>query len=92
MTGFTVAQEEYQKEVAARKDLQAEITRLRVQLSGQTARLTAVSAEARSQAALEKLVLDMNARIAGVAQELAKIRVERDMGLAELDEIAATKK
>ena len=92
MTGFSVAQEEYQKEVAARKDLQAEITRLRVQLSGQAARLTAMSAEARSQATLEKLVLDLNGHIAGIAQEVARIRVERDMGLAELDEIAATKK
>ncbi|KAG8891301.1 hypothetical protein FRC01_014779, partial [Tulasnella sp. 417] len=41
LAGFSVAQTEYHKEVAARRDAEAEITRLRVQLSGQAARLTA---------------------------------------------------
>ncbi|KAF8342190.1 Rho GTPase activation protein [Cantharellus anzutake] len=92
LTGFTVAQEEYQKEVAARKDLQAEVSRLQVQLSGQAARLTAMSAETRTQSMLERVVMDLNNQVATIAQEVAKIRVERDMGLAELDEIAATRK
>ena len=92
MTGFSVAQEEYQKEVAARKDLQAEVTRLRVQLSGQAARLTAMSAEQRTRASMERLALELGTQIVTLEHEIAKLRVDRDLTLAEIEELASTKK
>jgi Rho-type GTPase-activating protein 1/2 len=92
MTGFSVAQEEYQKEVAARKDLQAEVTRLRVQLSGQAARLTAMSAEQRTRASMEKLSLELGTQIVSLEHEVAKLRVDRDMALAEIEQLVETKK
>ena len=55
MNGFSVAQSEYHKEIAARRDAEAEVTRLRVQLSGQAARLTAMSAENRRQEMMEQM-------------------------------------
>lgn len=92
MTGFTVAQEEYHKEVAARRDTQAEVTRLRVQLSGQAARLTALSAEERARTTMERLAADLNQSIIALEQEVAKIRVDRDTSLAEIDELSALKR
>jgi len=92
MTGFTVAQEEYQKEVITRKDLQAEVTRLRVQLSGQAARLTAMGAEDRTRATMDKLANELNDSVMALEREVAKLRTERDMSLAEVEELALVKK
>lgn len=92
MKGFSVAQEEYQKEVAHRKDVEAEVTRLRVQLAGQAARLVALTAQDRTQSQLEKLAVETTSRLQGLERELAKLKVERDMALAEIEEINLIKK
>lgn len=92
MQGFTVAQEEYQKEVAHRKDLEAEVSRLRVQLAGQAARLVAVTAQDRTQAALEKLAVETTTRLQGLERDVAKLKTEKDMALAEIEEINLIKR
>lgn len=92
MKGFTVAQEEYQNEVAHRKDLEAEVSRLRVQLAGQAARLVAVTAQDRTQAALEKLAVETTTRLQGLERELARLKTDRDMALAEIEELNIIKK
>ncbi|KAF8322295.1 RhoGAP-domain-containing protein, partial [Clavulina sp. PMI_390] len=92
MKGFSVAQEEYQKEVAHRKDLEAEVNRLRVQLAGQAARLVAVTAQDRTQAVLDKLAVDTTNRLQGLEHEVAKLKTDRDMALAEIEELGFIKK
>ena len=87
MNGFSVAQSEYQKEVAARRDLEAEVTRLRVQLSGQAARLTAMSAESRRQEMMEQMSRDLSANLGTLEREMSKLQVARDLALAEVDEL-----
>ena len=82
-----MAQSEYDKELAARRDAEAEVTRLRVQLSGQAARLTAMSAETRIRDVGEQQVVDANAALRGLLQSVAKLRTERDMIVAEIDEL-----
>ncbi|KAG8884144.1 hypothetical protein FRB97_005127 [Tulasnella sp. 331] len=88
MNGFSVAQSEYHKEIAARRDAEAEITRLRVQLSGQAARLTALSAEHRRQEMMEQMTKDLTANLSGLEKDVSKLAVERDMALAEVEELA----
>ncbi|KAG9103589.1 hypothetical protein FRC06_009723 [Ceratobasidium sp. 370] len=85
--GLSVAQSEYDKELAARRDAEAEVTRLRVQLSGQAARLTAMSAEARIREVGEQQAADANAALRALLRDVAKLRTERDMVVAEIDEL-----
>jgi len=91
MTGFTVAQTEYHKEVAARRDAEAEVTRLRVQLSGQAARLTAMSAEDRRRDMMEQMSKDLSENLHGLERDVSKLKVERDMTLAEVEELSGNK-
>ncbi|KAJ7188362.1 hypothetical protein C8R46DRAFT_1054562 [Mycena filopes] len=90
--GLTVAQTEYDSELKARRDAEAEVTRLRVLLSGQAARLTALSGDTRRQELREQMSKDLHENLSGLEHDLSKLRVERDMALAEVEELSATKK
>ncbi|KAJ6593819.1 hypothetical protein B0H19DRAFT_1092151 [Mycena capillaripes] len=89
--GLTVAQTEYDSELKARRDAEAEVTRLRVLLSGQAARLTALSGDTRRQELREQLSKELHNNLNGLEHDLSKLRVERDMALAEVEELSATK-
>ena len=89
--GLSVAQEEYDQEIAKRRDAEAEVTRLRLQLSAQMAQLTALSADQRKQEFLEKMSIDMSENLHGLEKDLSKLKAERDLTLAEMEELASTK-
>lgn len=89
--GLTVAQTEYDRELKARRDAEAEVTRLRVLLSGQVARLTALSGNARREELRQQLSKELNDNLSGLEYDLSKLKVERDMTLAEVEELSATK-
>lgn len=90
--GLSVAQSEYDRELAARRDAQAEVKRLRVQLTGQTARLTHYYADDKRREMMETLSKDLNENLNGLERDVSKLKVERDLTLAEVEELAATKK
>ncbi|KAG9126326.1 hypothetical protein FRC07_003893 [Ceratobasidium sp. 392] len=85
--GLSVAQSEYDKELAARRDAEAEVTRLRVQLSGQAARLTAMSAETRIREVAEQQTTDANTALRTLLRDVSKLRAERDMVVVEMEEL-----
>ncbi|KAK7057275.1 signal transducer [Favolaschia claudopus] len=89
--GLTVAQTEYDSELKARRDAEAEVTRLRVLLSGQAARLTALSGDTRRQELRQQMSKELNENLSDLEHDLSKLKVERDMALAEVEELAATK-
>ncbi|KAJ3524199.1 hypothetical protein NM688_g8603 [Phlebia brevispora] len=89
--GLSVAQTEYDRELKARRDAEAEVTRLRVLLSGQAVRLAAVLGETKRQEAQKQLSKDLSESLASLEKELAKLQVERDMTLAEVEELSASK-
>lgn len=89
--GLTVAQTEYNRELKARRDAEAEVTRLRVLLSGQVARLTVLSGDSRKEELRQQLSRELNDNLSGLEHDLSKLRVERDMTLAEVEELSATK-
>ncbi|TCD61700.1 hypothetical protein EIP91_008029 [Steccherinum ochraceum] len=91
MDGLTVAQTEYDAELQARRDAEAEVTRLRVLLSGQAVQLTAISGETRRHEAQRKLSREMSDSLSVLERNLSKLKVERDMTLAEMEELSATK-
>jgi len=84
-----VAQEEYDRELKARRDAEAEVTRLRVLLSGQAVRLTALSGDNRRQEIRQKLSKELNDNLYGLEHDLSRLKVERDMTLAEVEELSA---
>jgi UDP-N-acetylmuramyl tripeptide synthase len=89
--GLSVAQEEYDQEVASRRDAEAEITRLRLQLSTQSAQIAVLTADNRKREEMEQLTKEMSGSLQGLEQELSKYKAERDLLLAEMEELASTK-
>ncbi|KAG8832250.1 hypothetical protein FRC18_005327 [Serendipita sp. 400] len=89
--GLSVAQEEYDQEVASRRNAEAEVTRLRLQLSSQTAQLTALSADQRKRELMEKMSQDMSENLHGLEKHLSQLKAERDLTLAEMEELQSTK-
>jgi len=90
--GLTVAQGEYDHEVASRRDAEAEVSRLRLQLAAQSAELTALNADQRRRDLMEKMSKDMSDSLHGLEQDLSKLRAERDLTLAEVEELVSTRK
>ena len=90
--GLTVAQTEYDRELKARRDAEAEVSRLRILLSGQVARLTAMSSDTRKEELRQQLLKELNDNLAGLEYDLSRLKVERDMTLAEVEELSATKR
>lgn len=92
MDGLSVASTEYDKELKARREAEAEVTRLRVLLSGQAVRLTAITGETRRQEAQKQLSQQMSDSLSSLERDLSKLKVERDMTLAEVEELSASKR
>lgn len=90
--GLTVAQTEYDRELKARRDAEAEVTRLRVLLSGQAARLTALSGDTRKQELRQQLARELHDHLIGLEQDTSRLKAERDIILVEMEELAASKR
>jgi Rho-type GTPase-activating protein 1/2 len=87
--GLSVAQGEYDNEVASRRDAEAEVSRLRLQLATQSAELTALNANQRKRDLMEKLSKDMSDSLHGLERDLSKLKAERDLTLAEVEELVS---
>ena len=88
MDGLTVAQTEYDRELKARRDAEAEVTRLRVLLSGQAVRLTAISGESKRQEVHKQLARELSDKMSTLERDLSKLKVERGLkafGMKEED-------
>ncbi|KAF8744948.1 hypothetical protein AX14_012772 [Amanita brunnescens Koide BX004] len=91
MEGLTVAQTEYDRELKARRDAEAEVTRLRVLLSAQTARLTAISNDNRRQEQKQKSMKDAHDSLVRLENDLSRLIVQRDIMLSEVQELLNVK-
>jgi uncharacterized protein YceH (UPF0502 family) len=92
MDGLTVAHSEYEVELKARRDAEAEISRLRVLLSGQAARITALSGHGRKDELHKQLTSDLRDNLNVLEQDVAKLKVERDVALVEMEEIVSSRR
>jgi Rho-type GTPase-activating protein 1/2 len=92
MDGLTVAQSEYGAELKARRDAEAEITRLRVLLSGQAARITVLSGPGRQDELHKQLVRELSDNLNVLEHNVSQLKVERDVALVEMAEIATSKR
>ncbi|KAF9227151.1 RhoGAP-domain-containing protein [Gyrodon lividus] len=89
--GLTVAQKEYDRELVARRNAEAEVIRLRVLLSGQAAKLTALSGENNRREARRQLSEELSTNLTQLERDLSKLKVERDVTLAEVEELCSSK-
>lgn len=89
--GLTVAQKEYDRELVARRNAEAEVIRLRVLLSGQAAKLTALNGETNRQEARRQLSEELSKNLDQLEKDLSKLKVERDLTLAEVEELCTSK-
>ncbi|KAG1900574.1 RhoGAP-domain-containing protein [Suillus fuscotomentosus] len=89
--GLTVARKEHDRELVARRNAEAEVTRLRVLLSGQAAKLTALNGEANRSETRRQLSQELAKRLNLLEHDLSHLKAERDMTLAELEELCASK-
>ncbi|KAI9458541.1 RhoGAP-domain-containing protein [Russula earlei] len=89
--GGLVAYDEYAAELRVRREAEAEVTRLRVLLSGQAARITALSGQGRKDELHKQLSHDLKDSLSVLEQDVAKLKVERDVALVEMEEIASSR-
>ena len=90
--GLTSAQEEYSQELEARRNAEAEISRLKIELSSHAARITALTGEERRREVHDQLQKELSDNLHGLERDLSKLKVDRDMTLAEVEELSASKR
>ena len=89
--GLSSVQDEYKQELAARRTAEEEVSRLKIEVSGQAARITALSSEDRRREVQSRLAKELSENLSDLEQELSKLKAERDMTLAEVEELSASK-
>ena len=87
-----MAGEEYDKEVAHRRDLEAEVSRLRAEVHSQTARLSVISGDERRQENMRRRSNDLATSLDGLQKDLSRLRTLRDISLAEVEELRNNRK
>jgi Rho-type GTPase-activating protein 1/2 len=92
MDGLAVAHDECEAELRVRRETEAEVTRLRILLSGQAARITALSGQARREELHKQLIHDLREGLNVLEHDVAKLKVDRDVALAEMEEIASSRR
>lgn len=91
MDGLTVAHNECEAELRVRREAETEVTRLRILLSGQAARITALSGQGRREEQHKQLIHDLRENLNVLEHDVAKLKVDRDLALAEMEEIASSR-
>jgi hypothetical protein len=92
MDGLVVAHDECEAELRVRREAEAEVTRLRILLSGQAARITALSGQGRREELHKQLIHDLRESLNVLGHDVAKLKVDRDVALAEIEEIAVSRR
>ena len=87
--GFSSAREEFEAEVQARLDAEAEMLVLKKQLVDQASKLSVYSTEQRKQENLQRRSAEVKTSLQGLERDLAKLTVERDLTVAEVAELVA---
>jgi len=87
--GFSSAREEYEQEVQARYEAEAEMLGLKKQLHLQAGKLADLTQEKKQQETLQRRSHLAKHSIEGLERDLAKLTVERDLTMAEVAELVA---
>ncbi|KAH8917218.1 RhoGAP-domain-containing protein [Atractiella rhizophila] len=86
--GFSMAREEYDKEVASRKEMESLIIRLQQRLAEQAGQLAKLDKVHRDSDAIQRRSKELRHSVNQMGDELSRLRMERDMTVAEMEELA----
>lgn len=86
-----MAREEYDREVQARREAEYEMIRLKKELQEQASKLSALNEAQAQHEILARQSQDLRNSVVDIEQELRKMKIERDLTYAEMEELAATK-
>lgn len=87
--GFSMAREEYDKEVAARREAEARMDVLRTQLTEQALTLAAVDKEQKTAEALKRQSNDLRSSVVGMEKQISQLKAEVQLSTAQVEELAS---
>ncbi|GAA5906914.1 uncharacterized protein JCM6883_005728 [Sporobolomyces salmoneus] len=87
--GFSMAREEYDKEVAARRETEQEMKQLRTKFLEQAKRLAQVDQEQKQQETLKRRSKDLRNSVVGMEKHLSQLKAEVALSTAQVAELAA---
>lgn len=87
-----MAHEEYDKEVAARRDAEAKMDHLRHKFAEQTLKLAAVDKEQQTAEALSRRSKELRSSVVGMEKHLSHLRAQVELSTAEIEELAVVDK
>lgn len=83
-----MAREEYDREVQARREAEFEMLKLKKELQEQASKLSALNEAQAQQEQLQRQSRDLRNSVVDIEQELRKMKVERELTYAEMEELA----
>ena len=83
-----MAREEYDKELAARRDTEARMDQLRSKFVEQAQRLAAIDKEQKNAEALKRQSHDLRNSVMGMEKHLSVLRAEVELSTAQAAELA----
>lgn len=87
-----MAREEYDREVQARREAEYEMLKLKKELQEQASKLSALNEAQAQQEHLQRQSRDLRSSVVDIEQELRKMKIERDLTYAEMEELVASAK
>lgn len=87
--GFSMARDEYDKEVAARREAEAKMDMLRDRLTEQALTLAAVDKEQKTAEALKRQSTELRTTVTGMEKHLSQLRAEVELSTAQVEELAS---
>lgn len=84
-----MAREEYDKEVAARREAESRMDQLRTKFVEQAQRLAAVDKEQKTAEALKRQSTDLRSSVVGMEKHLSILRAEVELSTAQAAELSA---
>ncbi|KIJ49481.1 hypothetical protein M422DRAFT_160632, partial [Sphaerobolus stellatus SS14] len=91
LANLSVAQDQYDAELRLRREAESEVTRLKVLLSDQTMQLSALAAGERKREGAEQISREYSESLHGLERDLSKLKAERDLMEAEIEELVGVK-
>lgn len=87
--GFSMAREEYDKEVAARRETESRMDQLRTKFIEQAQRLATVDKEQKHAEALKRQSKELRSSVVGMEKHLSILRAEVELSTAQAAELSA---
>lgn len=90
--GFSMAREEYDKEVAARRELETQMEVLRQKFTEQALRLASVDKDQKRAEELNRQSRDLRSSVVATEKQLSQLRAEVELSTAQIAELASVDK